>query len=274
MDRLAWLEERRHYLGASEVAAVCGLDPFKSALGVWASKKGLLKESGSVAADMGNLFEGPLLSYYAAKHGRTLTKPGTLTRSDFSWMAATPDGIAEQTRNVQAKIVGARVLWHWDAGCPDYVQVQTQWEKWVTGLAVSDVVACLGGTDYQEFEVKRDDTVISYLVEICGRFWRDNVLGDRMPEVDGSESAKQILAARFPKPTDGMADAVPEFVEMARRYKEIGSAISAAKEEQDTLANAMRLAIGDKTGLKWPGGYVSWKPDRTGARRLYVHVKE
>jgi len=57
-DRAA-LEKRKSFLGASEVAAVCGIDPFKSALDVWASKKGLIMEAQSIAADMGNLFERP-----------------------------------------------------------------------------------------------------------------------------------------------------------------------------------------------------------------------
>lgn len=273
MDRASWLEQRKQYLGASEVPAVCGLDPFKTALDVWAIKKGLTKDESSIAADMGNLFEDPLLSYYAAKHGRKLVKPGTLTRSDFAWMAATPDSITECRRNVQVKVVGRWMVDRWDDGAPDYTQVQCQWEMHVADLGVTDVVACLGGTDYKEFEVKRDDEVIGHLVEICSRFWRDHIEGDRMPEVDGSESATRVLGAKFPKPTAGMEEAVPELVEMALRYKEIGRAVATVKEEQKTLANAMRLAIGDRQGLKWPGGYVSWKTDKQGARRLYVHTK-
>lgn len=270
MDRAEWLEQRKGFLGASEVAAVCGLDPLKSALDIWATKKGYATDEGSIAADMGNLFEAPLLSYYAARHKRTLSRPGTVVRG---WMAATPDSVTQCLRNVQAKVVGARMLWHWADGAPDYVQAQTQAEMAVTGLAVTDVIACLGGTDYQEFEVKRDETTIGYLIEICSRFWQDNIVGGVMPDIDGSESARQILASRFPKPTADMLDAVPEFIEMAQRYHEIGRAIGTAKEEQDQLGNAMRLAIGDATGLKWGHNYVSWKPDKTGARRLYVHIK-
>lgn len=273
MDRAAWLEQRKTFLGASEVAAVCGFDPFRSPLDVWAVKKGLVESESSAAADMGNIFEQPLLQYYADRHRRTLKRPGTLHRKDFLWMAATPDAVTTCDRNVQVKVVGARMLWHWDGGEPEYVQIQTQWEMHVADLKVTDVVACLGGTDYQEFEVRRDDAVIGHLVEITSRFWRDNIEGGQMPDVDGSDRARAILAAKFPKPTAGMADAVPEFVQMALRYQEIGQAISAVKEEKETLANALRLAIGDSAGLKWADGYVSWKPDKTGARRLYVHTK-
>lgn len=171
-------------------------------------------------------------------------------------------------------MVGRYMLHRWDDGCPDYVQAQTQWEMWVGGLGVSDVVACLGGTDYQEFEISRDDETIGLLVDITTRFWVDNILGDRMPEIDGTEEARRILAARYPNPTVGMFDAGPDVVAVAERYKEVGRAISSAQEEKEMLGNSMRLAIGDKMGLKWPGGYASWKPDKEGVRRLYVHIKE
>ena len=270
----AQLELRKGFLGASEVAAVCGLCPFKGPLDIWAIKKGYLTDTSSVAAEMGQIFEAPLLAYYARKHGRTLTQPGTLKHPEFPWMAATPDSLTACQRNVQAKIVGRNMVWHWDDGCPDYVQVQTQAEMCVTGLRISDVPACLGGTDYREFTIDRDDALIGYIVEICARFWHDNIEGNVMPEIDGSETARRLLQARFPNPTAGMSEASVDFVEMACRYQEVTRAIGTAQEEKDHLANAMKLAIADSAGLKWDGGYVSWKPGKDGARRLYVHTKE
>jgi predicted phage-related endonuclease len=57
--------ERRQYLGASEVAAVIGMDPFKGAHDLWSEKMGLLGESEeSEAAEMGKLLESPILQRY------------------------------------------------------------------------------------------------------------------------------------------------------------------------------------------------------------------
>lgn len=274
MDRETWLQQRRTFLGASEVAAVCGLDPFRSPLDVWASKKGLIADSRSVAADLGNLFEAPLLNYYAARNGRTLTQPGTLQRPDHPWMAATPDAIADGQRNVQVKVVGRHMVQLWGAEPPDYVQAQVQWEMWVAGLAITDVVACLGGTDYQEFAVARHDGAIGYLVELCSRFWTDYVVADRMPEIDGSDSARAILAALYPNPTAGMGDAPAEVVQMARAYRELGQQTAALEAQRDLIGNRLRQAIGDSDGLKWPGGYVSWKKTSAGQRVLRVQIKE
>lgn len=275
-DRAEWLQGRRSFLGASEVAAVCGLDPYKTALDVWASKKGLVESEGGEEAEIGNLLEKPLLQHYSNKRGVTLRQPGTLHRKDHPWMAATPDALADfgTWRDVQVKVVGARMAPTWEFGVPEHVQLQVQWELHVTELVSADVVALVGGTDFRVLHVLRDDEVISYLVDLCARFWRDNVQGDQMPAIDGSDRARAVLAARFSRVTSGMADAAPEFVQMALRYREINDAIGAVDEEKEKLANAMRLAIGERTGLKWNGGYVSWKPNKAGVRTIYVHVKE
>ena len=267
MDATAFAA-RRNFLGASEVAAVCGLDPMKSAADVWATKRGYLGQDESEAAEMGNLIEPVLLTKYAA--GRKLERPGTIIRG---YRAATPDGIVEAV-NVQAKVVGARMLHRWDDGPPHYVHAQVGWEMWVAELPAAEVVALLGGTDPQIFPVARNEELISYLVEICSRWWRDHVIGDEPPEVDGSESARMALQGRFPCATSGMAEAVPDFAEMALEYERYGQQLKELKEQRAGIGNAMRLAIGDRTGLYWPGGRVSWKPNSAGDRPLRVYIKE
>ena len=266
-------ERRRAFLGASEVAAVCGVDPFKNAWDVWASKKGYSQDEGSDAAEMGNLIEPVLLQWYAGKTGRALTQPGTLLHPVEKWAGATPDSVAGAL-DVQAKVVGARMISRWDEGPPPYVKAQVNWEMWVAGLPAAEVVALLGGTDPQIFQVARNDELISYLVEICGRWWRDHVIGNTPPDIDGSEAARLALHGRFPSATDGMGEAVPEFVSMALEHERLGHEVAKLKEQRDGLGNAMRVAIGDRAGLFWPGGRVNWKHTSAGQRPLRVYLKE
>lgn len=271
MDRQAWLQERRKYLGASEVAAVCGLCPFGSPLTVWASKRGILTMQDSPALQMGRLFETPLLAYYAAKNKRFLTQPGLQVKD---WRCATPDAIADSVRNVQVKVVGGRAAWKWDDGVPVYVLAQVQWEMFVTELAITDVVACIGGTDYREHQVLRDDAAIADLDAICHEFWQRYVIGGEMPAPDASEEAKRILAARWPQHMEALQPAPDDVRAMAERYAEINKAVAAVEEEQAEIANRLRAAIGPGEGFTWDGGKVTWKTNKAGERTLRVHIKE
>ena len=266
-------EARRKYIGASEVPAIVGCCPFKSKLSVWASKMGMPYEAGA-QADIGHLFEAPLLRYYEEMNGVKVESVGTLKRKDAPWMAATPDGIVKaQNRNVQVKVVGQHMAHHWREGVPEYVQVQVQWEMWVSECVDTHVVACVGGTDYQEHLVPRDEEMIDLLIGACGDFWRDHVLTGRMPEVDGSEDAKRILKWKYKSRTAGFELASPEMVSLAREYIELGNQIDKLKYDRDMIGNIIRVTIGHRDGLRWSGGTITWTPNKLGVRNLLIKEK-
>lgn len=280
MDRSAWLENRKKSLGASEVAAVCGLDPFKSALDVWASKMGIDQSSENDATELGQAFEAPILSIYARRTGYDLRQPGTLYRADFPWMSCTPDGIASKgaaERLVQVKLVGEDMTEKWRDGSlfvvPDYVQLQVQWEMSVAGHAVNDVAVVLGGTAFQILPVERNERVIGYLVEICGRFWRDFVQTRRPPPVTNKDA--ETLAAVFPQALTDARDAVPEMESAILRRLELSATIKTAEQERDLIDNTLRLAIGDAKGMRYPGGFVRWAHEgKSATRRLRFMRRE
>lgn len=269
--RAEWLARRREFLGASEVAAVCGLDPFKTALDVWASKKGLPRAGDSEAAGLGHLLEPVILQWYANTRGVKLRQPGTMFGAE-PWIAATPDAITEDGRNVQCKAVGRYMAHHWDDGAPEYVQAQTQWEMMVAGLPVTDVAALICSTEPRIIEVAADPSIQSYELEICARFWRDHVIADRMPELDASETARAILLALNPE-RGAMVPATAADLEMVARHIELDRQIDALNTERQTLRNKLRQRIGSNQGLEWPAGRVTWKTNTAGERPLRIHKR-
>lgn len=272
MDR-AQREARRSFLGASEVAAVCGLDPFNSALDVWASKMGLQLGEDSEAARIGHLLEPVLLADYAQRTGRALSQPGTLFRSDVPWAAATPDAIADGARDVQVKVVGRHMADEWDHKVPYYVQAQVQWELWVTDLPAADVVALIGGTDLRTVPIERNEAQIIHLVDICSAFWRDYVETKRLPEIDASDTARRVLDALYPQQR-GLIEADEAMREMVERHQRLDQRIADLVEQRDRLRNEIRRAIGEHEGMTWPTGRVTWKTNKAGVRVLRIYTKE
>lgn len=262
--RAEWLARRREFLGASEVAAVCGLDPFKTALDVWASKVKGIDSEDSFAAEVGRELEAPLLRIYGKRTGARLTQPGTLRDHRIPWAACTPDALAhlgnKDPRDVQVKVVGENMTDRWRDGSvyivPDYTQVQVQWELMVTELHEADVVALLGGTDLQFLLVPRNERLIGYLIEICSRFWRDNVLTGREPKVTHRDA--ETLGSIYPVTGQDAFDAVPEMVLAIQRRQLLSGVIKDAERERDLIDNTIRLAIGAGAGLRHPGGFVRW----------------
>ena len=265
-------EARRSSLGASEIAAVAGIDPFRGAWDVWAEKMGLDIAEPVAGSDMGHLFERPLLEYYSRQTGIALTYPETMRSPFESWMSATPDGLAAD-RVVQVKVVGKDMAYKWDNGVPEYVVCQVQWEMIVTRRPLATVVACVGGTDYRALDIVADSEIQQSLFEIGREFWESHVLTGAPPEPDASEACRKALSARYRKLSGEMVPATRELIDLAYQHKRLGKQARALEAEREAIGNTLRLAIGDSSGFEWEDGRCTWKPDKNGTRVLTVNIK-
>ena len=265
-------EARRSSLGASEIAAVAGIDPFRGAWDVWAEKMGLDIAEPVAGSDMGHLFERPLLEYYSRQTGIALTYPETMRSPFESWMSATPDGLADD-RVVQVKVVGANMAYKWDNGVPEYVVCQVQWEMIVTRRPLATVVACVGGTDYRALDVPADRELQNTLYAIGRDFWFDHVLAGVPPDPDASEECRKTIAARSRKHIADRIPASQELIDLAYQHKQLGASLVSLQEERDAIGNALRLAIGERSGFEWASGRCTWKPDKNGNRTLLVNLR-
>lgn len=255
------LQQRRKSLGASEIAAVCGIDPFRGVWDVWVEKMGLIPPESFAESDMGHLFERPLLEHYSRKTGVALTYPETMIHPLHKWVSATPDGLASD-RVVQVKVVGANMAHKWEQGVPDYVVCQVQWEMFVTGKPLAVVVACVGGTDYRVLDVVADSELQQSLFEIGRRFWFDHVVTQTPPAVDSSEACRAALSARYRNVGADLLPANELLVSMAREYKRLGKQIAQLEQDQKAIANTLRAAIGERSGFEFPGGRVQWHAEK------------
>src|SRR5690606_7815110 len=95
--RRPWLEARRRGLGASDTAAILGLNPWATPLQVWQEKvdtSAPADEPVSEAAEWGSILEAPLARQTVARHpelGKLVPSPGLLQHPDHPWMLATID---------------------------------------------------------------------------------------------------------------------------------------------------------------------------------------
>lgn len=94
LTREQWAEQRRNHLGASECAAVLGVDPNYGALSVWEKKvTGYSMEDNKVLRH-GRLMEEPIAQFFAEDSGRRVEDPGSTLYQyhlKYPWLAATLD---------------------------------------------------------------------------------------------------------------------------------------------------------------------------------------
>lgn len=187
MDRAQWLEARRKGIGSSDVAAICGISPWKTALHVYDAK--MSEEAARADADqidvddprgVGIVIEPSIAQMYSIKMGKAIKKAPTIERHksypwmlascDYEWVEPDEEGLRVI---VECKNSARRDGWG-KAGTdevPSYYYVQAQHQMEVTGAEVVHFAVLFGGNDFEIYEVHRNPEVIYHLTEMEHSFW-------------------------------------------------------------------------------------------------------
>lgn len=271
------LAQRRLTLGASEIAAVAGLNPWHTQHDVWLEKMGLADRADDVRTRAGELMEPVIRALYCEETGSEIAHFGTVVHPKHAWVSATPDfAVCGRPIVGEAKFVGWRIAGHWGTrpeDIPDYYRPQAEWQMEVCGAEEAHVAALVGGPDFRRYVVKRDRDLAGMLLDIGAKFWRDHVIARRAPPVDGSESAREMLKKMFPRDARPLVRATPEAEQIATLLVGARKNRAAAEAYEATLENRLREAIGDRAGFFSDGWTATWKTSKNGVRPLKFKVK-
>lgn len=152
-----WLEERKKYLSASDIAAVIGVNKWKTWDEVKYGKQEFTPEQLKKFA-AGHAIEKSLKELWEQEvPGRKVDERKSTLWTD-GYLAATPDGFGydpdfDTSGLIEAKSVSYRLMGHWDEGPPLYVILQVQGQLMCTGAPHCDVVAAIGGPGYEEWRI-------------------------------------------------------------------------------------------------------------------------
>lgn len=283
-SRVDWLKARRSGLGASETAAVLGLNPWRTPLDVWLEKTGPEPDGDTElneAAAWGNVLEDPVARTTVKRYpelGKLIPSPGLMRHPEHPWMLATLDRLLAPRGKRYAAVTSAleikttsdmnyRLNWA-DGVPPAYVLVQVHQQ-----LAVSDlpfgVVSCLyGGQKLAEpFRVDRDERVIEQIINYAGGWWQRHIVEGIRPEPTFADKSK--LAGLYP--ADDAADAVPMTEELEAALGELVFAKDQIKdftERKDRAEFVLQTAMAERTAIADSDGEarVTWKAQKS--RRL------
>jgi putative phage-type endonuclease len=245
-----------HGIGASEISAICSMNPYASPWDVWQSKLGLappISDDDSEALEWGHRNEPAIRQKYADTTGALLyVPPESLYHDEHTWARATPDAVVlvgpvERPRwshLVQAKNVGYWPGKDWNDGPPAYVQLQEQWEMLVTGLVRADVAVLIAGSEFRVYTILRDDKMIADLVAIGAEFW-GRVERKEQPPIDASEACRKHFESRLNAASAAELIADEELeAEMAAWHAKHLEA-KRIERDMDKLRNNLRRALGD-----------------------------
>lgn len=264
-DREAWLEVRRHGIGGSDVAAMMGLSPYRTPYETWAEKSGLIESpdiSDKPSVMWGNILEPVIGDHYKSLHpDRTVKRLNAVCRSkERPWAQASLDYEVKDPDLgwgiLEIKTAGARSADQWDEGVPLYYLTQVTHYMSVTGRPFADVAVLIGGNDYREYRVMRDEDDIRAVDEAVDAFWKRVENGDA-PDVGGSVTESQALFRQFGTGTDHIEDYGADPDELTL-YLIAKQQRDAAEELLKLRSNKLKQLIGEEKGFECDSGRVTW----------------
>jgi putative phage-type endonuclease len=270
--RRAWLKERTSGLGASDVAAIFGVSPYKSALALYFEKRG---EVDIPIAEHEGLYWGRVLqdaitTRYAHETRRSveITNPYQIRRHPtIPHMIATLDAVATPAPHaeeppadgqgvVETKNAGFFKREDWSDEPPLAFQIQAQHQMCVTGLRWASIAALVGGMRFFWADLPRNDAFIEILVKRCNEFWT-RVQEGNPPDADASESTKELLKRLYPKDSGRLITLTGGgWVEADETLEAIKVKAKQLDADRQMLENKLKLALADNSAALLDNGTV------------------
>lgn len=287
-----------HLLGASEAAAVLGLDKYRTPMDVWKAKVSKEPRTAppSEAAMWGQALEAVVRGKYALDTGRSVFVPTGSVMLD-GWLRATPDGfvsvwpVGSPPQNDTADLVTSvdiddvqpmlasapfgllevktTASWNgddWDDGPPEKVEVQCRVQMAVCNLPWCDVVCLIGGQRYVgPFRIERDLTLEHAILRYLRSFW--HLVETKTPPPVDSSDAWGTYASEQMRPSKVVIEADADVREYLTSWKIARIERKRAEAQETELKTQLLLAMSAAKATGIDGGELGKVTAyRTGAR--------
>ena len=264
----------RNYIGGSDAAAVCGLDPWRTPVHVWLEKTGATEpRDESEAMTWGKRLE-PILAEAVEEHGYAVmpAPAAPFVHPEHDWMVGHVDGFVvndivtdDDWRGVlELKTADLRMAASWDDDAvPIPYQVQGQHYLAVTGLPFVVFGCLIGGQRFVVRRIERDEEAIAMLIEREAQFWQ-LVQDGTPPPPDGSQASTDLLKRMYPQAAGGVVTLDHLGADLRERYDEARKHAKRWAEEEQALENLIKDAMKDADVATLDGSPAfTWKSHLT-----------
>lgn len=257
-----WLKYRKQGLGGSDAGAICGLNPYSSAMDVYYDKS----SPDAAIEDNEAMRQGRDLEEYVAR--RFMEETGLKVRrsnaiyqhEQISYLLANVDRlIVGQNAGLECKTASAYNSDKWkDNEIPAHYYIQCLHYLAVTGAEAWYLAVVILGREFKFVKIQRDEKAIADLLSIETRFWNENVIPQVMPDPDGSKICDEVIKQYYPSARKREAIPLIGFDEKLKRREEIEVLIKRLEEESRQIDQEIKLYMTDSE-LAYSDRYkVNW----------------
>jgi putative phage-type endonuclease len=265
-------------IGGSDAGTLLGLNSFKDEYTLYLEKIGELEPSvAGEAAEWGHELEPIVANKWVERHGKGLGLEiehfnYLLGSKEYPFMLANIDRLIRKGDSfgiLEVKTASEYLNGEWQHGeiladgtgsgkVPEKYYAQLQHYFAVTGLEWGYFASLVGGNKLYSVYVERNEAYIQKLIEIELLF--SQRLEMRIPpEINGSETCKQLIGTLFPEPNDEFVEVIEDsFGEWIYRRDALKEEIGLLENQLNEVETNIKNLIADNKGALWNGYKVTW----------------
>lgn len=281
MPHEEWITYRKKGIGGSDAGAICGLNPYSSAVSVYLDKINEETEDfDNEAMRQGRDLEEYVAERFCEETGFKVRKANAIFyNEEHPFMFANVDRLIVGTNaGLECKTASAYSADKWkDGNVPPHYQIQCHHYMAVTGAKAWYIAVVILGKEFKYVKIERDEEIIQNLISIEEHFWNEHVLQRVMPEPDGSTAADQIISEHFKLAKESEEILLMGYEEKLKRRLELNELIDKMEQEKKKIEQEVKLAMADAESAVCDEFYITWKnmsTKRVDAERLKSELPE
>lgn len=257
-----WLQFRKQGIGGSDAGAICGVNPYCTAMQVYLDKT--TKETETIdneAMRQGREFEEYVARRFAEETGKKVRRANAIFYNEhYSFMIADVDRmIVGENAGLECKTVSPFMAEHWKEGkIPLSYQMQCFHYMAVTGTDCWYIAALIYGREFIWHKIERDEEIIQNLIRLEKNFWENYVLAGNLPSPDGSKVSDEVLADYY-KESDKSTIQLMGFDEKLKRRQELAELMERMEKEKKQIEQELKVYLGAAEIAENEHYRVSWK---------------
>lgn len=262
MPREEWLKYRKQGIGGSDAGAICGLNPYSTAMSVYADKiSPEISDEDNEAMRQGRDLENYVARRFMEATGLKVRRSYAMYQSEeYPFMIADVDRLViGQNAGLECKTASAYSADKWkDDQVPAHYIIQCLHYMAVTGAEAWYLAVVILGREFKYVRIDRDEVAIQNLITIEDDFWNRHVIPQVMPDPDGSKICDEVISRYYPEAKKGSVIPLIGFDEKLVRRQEIEELIKKLEAESSQIEQEIKLymqdaetALSDRFKVRW-----------------------
>lgn len=243
-----WLRYRKQGIGGSDAGAICGFNPYRTAMQVYYDKTSdEIEDIDNEAMRQGRELEDYVAKRFAEETGKKVRRANAMFYDERNpFMLADVDRmIVGENAGLECKTVSPFMAEHWkDDKVPLSYQMQCYHYMSVCNADRWYVAALIYGREFKVHTLERDEEIIANLIDLEKNFWENHVFKRVLPEPDGSKLADSVIAEYF-KETTSTVIPLQGFDEKLKRREELVALMDKMESEKRQIEQELKMYMGD-----------------------------